>query len=71
MVVDCYALKAKSRQVVGAAQVHRNGNDQKVLDTILRDTGAEDAFIQASLLPFSNDSDTGKSAHVLGMGSNV
>ena len=38
---------------------------------ILRDTGAFDSFIVASVLPFSENSDTGDYIPVLGMGMNV
>jgi len=35
---------------------------------ILRDTGAKDSFILASVLPFSQDTDTGDCVLVQGMG---
>ena len=35
------------------------GSDNKVPVKILRDKGAKDSFILASVLPFSQDSDTG------------
>ncbi|KAK0150744.1 hypothetical protein N1851_008151 [Merluccius polli] len=45
--------------------------DDKVPVKILRDTGAFDTFIVASVLPFSENSDTGDFIPVLGMGMNV
>lgn len=44
------------------------GSDCKVPVKILRDTGARDSFILASVLPFSPDSDTGECVLVQGMG---
>ncbi|XP_014893175.1 uncharacterized protein LOC106950677 isoform X2 [Poecilia latipinna] len=52
-------------------QVSLVGRDVKAPVTILRDTGAYDSFILASVLPFSDDSDTGLSIPVLGMGMSV
>ena len=46
-------------------------NDNKVAVKILRDPGAKDSFILASVLPFSQDSDTGDCVLVRGMGLNV
>ncbi|XP_043964972.1 uncharacterized protein LOC122826755 [Gambusia affinis] len=48
-------------------QVSLVGSDIRVPVTILRDTGAYDSFILASVLPFSDESDTGLSIPVLGM----
>ena len=45
--------------------------DDKVPVKILRDTGAFDTFIVASVLPFSENSDTGDFIPVLEMGMNV
>lgn len=50
---------------------HMKKVKQLVPVTIMLDSGAVDSTIQASALPFSNDSDTGNSAPVLGMGLNV
>uniref|UniRef100_A0A3B5QLU2 Gypsy retrotransposon integrase-like protein 1 n=1 Tax=Xiphophorus maculatus TaxID=8083 RepID=A0A3B5QLU2_XIPMA len=47
------------------------GSDVRVPVTILRDTGAYDSFILASVLSFSDESDTGLSIPVLGMGMSV
>ncbi|KAF7654547.1 hypothetical protein LDENG_00068490 [Lucifuga dentata] len=47
------------------------GSHQKVLVKILRDTGAFDSFIVASVLPFSEDTYTGSFIPVLGMALNV
>lgn len=47
------------------------GSDVKVPVKILRDTAAFDSFIQASILTFSEESDTGCSVTVLGMGMKV
>ena len=47
------------------------GSDIKVPVKILRDTAAYDTFIEASVLPFTNESDTGSFIPVLGMGLNV
>lgn len=44
------------------------GSDSKVPVKILRDTAAFDSFIQASVLPFSEDSHTGCFVPVVGMG---
>ena len=43
------------------------GNSLKVLVKILRDTAAFDSFIQASVLPFSNESHTGCWVPIMGM----
>ncbi|KAK0139986.1 hypothetical protein N1851_023093 [Merluccius polli] len=48
-----------------------HGSEEKVLVTILRDTGAFNSFIQAGVLPLSNDSQTGSSVPVRGMDLNV
>lgn len=47
------------------------GRDEKVPIRILRDTGACDSFILASVLPFSSESDTGDRVLVRGMGLNT
>lgn len=47
------------------------GSELKVTVKMLRDTAAFDSFIQASVLPFSEKSDTGCSVPVLGMGMKV
>ena len=47
------------------------GSDFKVPVKILRDTAAFDSFIQASVLPFSEESHTGCFVPVLGMGMKV
>lgn len=47
------------------------GSDCKVPVKILRDTAAFDSFIQASVLPFSEESHTGCFVPVLGMGMKV
>ena len=50
------------------ANVSLSGSSKKVPVTILKDTGALDSFILASVLPFSGETDTGDSVLVLGMG---
>lgn len=52
-------------------QVSLVGSDVDVPVTTLRDPGAYDSFILASVLPFSDDSDTGSSIPVLGIGISV
>ncbi len=47
------------------------GSQKKVPVKILRDTAAFDSFIQASVLPFSEESDTGSSVPVLGVGMRI
>ncbi|XP_030294105.1 uncharacterized protein LOC115594274 [Sparus aurata] len=47
------------------------GSDEKVPVKILRDTAAFDSFIQASVLPFSEKSDTGLTIPVLGVGMQI
>lgn len=47
------------------------GSEEKVPVNILRDSGALDSFIVASVLPFSTDTATGDSVLVKGMGLNV
>ncbi|XP_030276904.1 uncharacterized protein LOC115583846 [Sparus aurata] len=53
---------------VSSGYVSLSGSSEKVPVTILRDTGALDSFILASVLPFSGETDTGDSVLVLGMG---
>ena len=47
------------------------GSEEKVPVKILRDSGALDSFIVASVLPFSTDTATGDSVLEKGMGLNV
>lgn len=47
--------------------VSLGGNDCKVPVKILRDTGATDSFIRASVLPFSEETDTGDCVIVRGV----
>ena len=53
---------------VSTGYVSLSGSGKKVPVTILRDTGALDSFILASVLPFSGETATGDSVLVLGMG---
>lgn len=47
------------------------GSEEEVSVKILRDTAAFDSFIQASVLPFSEESDMRCSLPVLGMGMEI
>ena len=75
-------LDQRSRQVcekgpgdylpfVSAGFVSLTRDSEKVPVKILRDTGALSSFILASVLPFSEQSDTGETALVRGMGLSV
>ena len=59
------------RPFVSEGFVSLVGSNVKVPVKILRDTAAFDTFIEASVLPFTNESDTGSSIPVLGMGLTV
>ena len=56
---------------VSAGFVSLTRDSEKVPVKILRDTGALSSFILASVLPFSEQSDTGETALVRGMGLSV
>lgn len=47
------------------------GGDKDVHIRTLRDTAAHDSYIQESVLPFSNRTDTGDKIHMRGMGMTV
>ena len=59
------------RKHVSEGVVSLVGSEEKVPVKILRDSGALDSFIVASVLPFSTDTATGDSVLVKGMGLNV
>lgn len=59
------------RHFLSGGFVSMVGSDIRVPVKILCDTAAYDTFIEASVLPFTNDSDTGSCIPVLGMGLNV
>ena len=56
------------RAFVSSGFVSLAGTERKVPVNILRDTGSDVTLISSSVLPFSDESDTGDSVLVMGMG---